>query len=141
MIIKIFAHIVFRIFLIFNKVSLFLMNEDEGMAITGKEEPSDILAAMARMYPNAQTVLTLGAKGSVYQGNSRILKQKAFRVSAVDTTAAGDTFTGYFLAGLARGYDVALCLEQGAKAAAIAVTRPGASTSIPTWEEVRAATL
>ena len=62
-------------------------------------------------------------------------------VYQVDTTAAGDTFTGYFLAGLARGYDVALCLEQGAKAAAIAVTRPGASPSIPTWEEVRAAAL
>lgn len=121
-----------------HKVSLFLMNEDEGMAITGMEEPSDILAAMARMYPNAQTVLTLGSKGSVYQGNGRIIAQKAFQVQAVDTTAAGDTFTGYFLAGLAQGYDVALCLEQGAKASAIAVTRPGASTSIPTLEEVQA---
>ena len=46
------------------KVSMFLMNEDEGMAITGKQEPADILAAMAEMYPNAQTVLTLGSKGS-----------------------------------------------------------------------------
>ncbi len=123
------------------KVSIFLMNEDEGMAITGKEEPADILAAMTQMYPNAQTVLTLGSKGSVYQGGGRYIEQKAFRVKAVDTTAAGDTFTGYFLAGLARGEDVALCLEEGSKASAIAVTRPGASTSIPTLDEVRAATL
>ena len=62
------------------KVSMFLMNEDEGMAITGKQEPADILAAMAEMYPKAQTVLTLGSKGSVYQGNGRTIEQKAFRV-------------------------------------------------------------
>ena len=79
------------------KVSMFLMNEDEGMAITGKQEPADILAAMAEMYPKAQTVLTLGSKGSVYQGNGRTIEQKAFRVKAVDTTAAGDTFTGSYL--------------------------------------------
>jgi ribokinase len=123
------------------KVSMFLMNEDEGMAITGKQEPADILAAMAEMYPDAQTVLTLGSKGSVYQGNGRTIEQKAFRVKAVDTTAAGDTFTGYLLAGMARGEDMAKCLEEGAKASAIAVTRPGATTSIPVLAEVQAAEL
>ena len=123
------------------KVSMFLMNEDEGMAITGKQEAADILAAMAEMYPDAQTVLTLGSKGSVYQGNGRTIEQKAFRVKAVDTTAAGDTFTGYLLAGMARGEDMAKCLEEGAKASAIAVTRPGATTSIPVLAEVQAAEL
>ena len=123
------------------KVSMFMMNEDEGMAITGKQEPADILAAMTEMYPNAQTVLTLGSKGSVYQGNGRTIEQKAFRVKAVDTTAAGDTFTGYLLAGMARGEDMAKCLEEGAKASAIAVTRPGATTSIPVLAEVQAAEL
>jgi len=123
------------------KVSMFLMNEDEGMAITGKQEPADILAAMAEMYPKAQTVLTLGSKGSVYQGNGRTIEQKAFRVKAVDTTAAGDTFTGYLLAGMARGEDMAKCLEEGSKASAIAVTREGATTSIPVLAEVQAAQL
>ena len=120
------------------KVSMFLMNEDEGMAITGKQEAADILAAMTEMYPNAQTVLTLGSKGSVYQGNGRTIEQKAFRVKAVDTTAAGDTFTGYLLAGMARGEDMAKCLEEGSKASAIAVTREGATTSIPVLAEVQA---
>ena len=123
------------------KVSMFLMNEDEGMAITGKQEPAEILAAMTEMYPDAQTVLTLGSKGSVYQGNGRTIEPKAFRVKAVDTTAAGDTFTGYLLAGMARGEDMAKCLEEGAKASAIAVTRPGATTSIPVLAEVQAAEL
>ena len=120
------------------KVSMFLMNEDEGMAITGKQEPGDILAAMTEMYPDAQTVLTLGSKGSVYQGKGRTIEQKAFRVKAVDTTAAGDTFTGYLLAGMARGEDMAMCLEEGSKASAIAVTREGATTSIPVLAEVQA---
>lgn len=124
-----------------SKVSMFLMNEDEGMAITGKQEPEEILAAMAKMYPDAQTVLTLGSKGSVYQGQGRVIRQNAFRVKAVDTTAAGDTFTGYLLAGMARGDDMAQCLEEGAKASAIAVTRPGATTSIPVREEVLGAEL
>ena len=119
------------------KVSMFLMNEDEGMAITGKQEPGDILAAMTEMYPDAQTVLTLGSKGSVYQGKGRTIEQKAFRVKAVDTTAAGDTFTGYLLAGMARGEDMAKCLEEGSKASAIAVTREGATTSIPVLAEVQ----
>ena len=123
------------------KVSMFLMNEDEGMAITGKQEPAEILAAMTEMYPDAQTVLTLGSKGSVYQGTGRTIEQKAFRVKAVDTTAAGDTFTGYLLAGMARGEDMAKCLEEGAKASAIAVTRQGATTSIPVLAEVQAAEL
>lgn len=123
------------------KVSMFLMNEDEGMAITGKQEPAEILAAMTEMYPEAQTVLTLGSKGSVYQGKGRTIEQKAFRVKAVDTTAAGDTFTGYLLAAMARGEDMAKCLEEGSKASAIAVTREGATTSIPVLAEVQAAEL
>ena len=123
------------------KVSMFLMNEDEGMAITGKQVPPEILAAMTEMYPEAQTVLTLGSKGSVYQGKGRTIEQKAFRVKAVDTTAAGDTFTGYLLAAMARGEDMAKCLEEGSKASAIAVTREGATTSIPVLAEVQAAEL
>ena len=118
------------------KVSMFLMNEDEGMAITGKQEPADILAAMAEMYPKAQTVLTLGSKGSVYQGNGRTIEQKVFRVKAVDTTAAGDTFTGYFLAGLADGLPIEEVLRMSAKASSIAVTREGAVPSIPYRKEV-----
>ena len=124
-----------------SRVSLFIMNEDEGMSITGKQEPEEILAAMAEKFPEAQVVLTLGSKGSVYQGGGRRIRQKAYHVKAVDTTAAGDTFTGFLLAGMARGEDMAACLDDGARASAIAVTRMGATSSIPTLEEVRATAL
>lgn len=63
--------------------------------------------------------------------------QDSFHVPVTDTTGAGDTFTGYFIAGLVSGMDVRECLIVASRAAAIAVTRPGAAASIPTKQEVR----
>ena len=54
----------------------------------------------------------------------------------MDTTAAGDTYTGYFVAGKLKGIPTAQAMELAAKASAITVTRPGASVAIPTREEV-----
>ena len=60
----------------------------------------------------------------------------AFKVKAVDTTAAGDTFTGYFIAGILAGMSVPDILKMCAKASAITVSRMGATDSIPTMDEV-----
>ena len=57
-------------------------------------------------------------------------------MKAVDTTAAGDTFTGYFVAGLMRGLPIPECMKQASMASAISVTRPGAAPSIPERAEV-----
>ena len=81
-------------------------------------------------------MLTLGEKGSLYADQAQKHFQPAFRVKAVDTTAAGDTFTGFLMGGLLAGRTVPEAMELAAKASAIAVTRPGASPSIPTLEEV-----
>ena len=56
----------------------------------------------------------------------------------MDTTAAGDTFTGYFVAAYTQGKPLQECLMRAAAASAIAVSRPGASVSIPVREEVEA---
>lgn len=124
-----------------SRVSLFLLNEGEAMAITGEQQLDRILLTMRDRYPAAQVLLTLGSRGAVYQGNGKTVYQQACAVRAVDTTAAGDTFTGYFLAGLARGDEIERCLSDSVRAAAIAVTRPGAATSIPLRCEVEAAEL
>jgi ribokinase len=55
-------------------------------------------------------------------------------VQAVDTTAAGDTYTGYFLAGLMEGMSLHACMNLASRAAAVSVTRPGAAESIP-WKK------
>lgn len=121
------------------KVSLFLLNEVEGAQIAGgSADPDQILDRMAERYPRAAVVLTLGSSGSVYQGpggDGRV-RQRAYRVEARDTTAAGDTFTGYFVAATSAGEPVAAALDLAARASAIAVTRPGAVPSIPTADEV-----
>ncbi len=118
------------------KVSLFLLNEVEGFQISGERKPQLIMDRLAEMYPEAEVVLTLGGDGCVYGKGAKRIRQEAFPARALDTTAAGDTFTGYFLAARAEGMDAAACLALASKAAAIAVTRPGAAPSIPLRNEV-----
>ena len=120
------------------KVSLFFINEVEGGQMTQKSEPKDILDQMLFQYPDAAVVLTLGEKGAWYADREKRYFCPAQRVQAVDTTAAGDTFTGYFVAGLLEGKSIPDTLLRCAKASAIAVSRKGAAPSIPYKEEVEA---
>ena len=120
-------------------VSWWLCNEIEGAQLTGKQEPEQILDAMAERFPTSHIVLTLGQDGCLYRSWTGSCFQPIFPVTAVDTTAAGDTFTGFFLAGVADGEPVDKALRMAAKASSIAVSRMGASASIPTREEVLAA--
>ena len=119
-----------------NKVSILLLNEIEGEQITGENAPEKILDKLNVFYPDMKVVLTLGGKGSVYQEKEKRCKQEIFRVKPVDTTAAGDTFTGYFIASVLEGMSVESGMEMAAKAASIAVSRKGAAASIPYREEV-----
>lgn len=122
-----------------SKISIFLLNEIEGGQITGETVPDAILDKLQEMYPDAKIVLTLGKDGAVYAHKDERYSQPIFPVKAVDTTAAGDTFTGYFLAGLIDGIAVPDILKMSAKASSIAVTRPGAVQSIPYRNEVEEA--
>ena len=118
------------------KIGIFLLNEVEGGQITGVTEPDEVLAKMRELFPHAKIVLTLGKDGAKYAEGEQVYYQPIFKVQAVDTTAAGDTFTGYFLAGLIEGMDVPEVLKMSAKASSIAVTRNGAVQSIPFRAEV-----
>ena len=118
------------------KVAYFLLNEIEGEQMTGEKDPEKILEGIHRKYPEAKVVLTLGEAGSIYMCGGTICRQGAFKVKAVDTTAAGDTFTGYFISSVISGMKPVEGLCLASKAAAMAVTRPGALDSVPTMEEV-----
>ena len=115
----------------------FLMNEIEAAQLCqGSEtEPEELLARAAARFPGAGILLTLGGEGSLFLNQGQLFKQKAYRVKAVDTTAAGDTFTGFFIGGLIRGMEVEEALSLAGAAAAIAVSRPGAAPSIPELQE------
>lgn len=119
-------------------VDWFIINEVEGKALCGVEsnDYEDILAGLTTRFPNATIVLTVGENGVLYQDKDTRASHGIYKVKAVDTTAAGDTFCGYFLTGLSKGLPIGDTLKYASMASAIAVSRHGASTSIPTWEEV-----
>ncbi|MBR1456725.1 MAG: ribokinase [Oscillospiraceae bacterium] len=122
---------------------LFLNEVEGGQLLDGQidpeAEPLRAARELRRRYTDAAVLLTLGERGSVYAGADGEYTQAAVPVRAVDTTGAGDTYMGYFLAGLFEGFAVQKAMRFASQAAAIAVTRPGASPAIPTRAEVRAA--
>jgi len=122
----------------FGKVEWLLVNEVEGRSISGFENPDRMLDEIHGRFPGTGIVLTLGDKGCYCLRGERRTHQDIFPIVAKDTTAAGDTFTGYFVAGLARGDETETVLRDAAAAAAISVSREGASVSIPRRDEVTA---
>lgn len=119
-----------------SRVNWFIINEDEGRRLTGESDPDKILDYMESKYSRASVVLTLGEKGATVLDNGKRFSQGAYATEVVDTTGAGDTFTGFFLAGLAAGRAVSVCLDTALRAASIAISRKGAGTSIPDLREV-----
>jgi ribokinase len=81
-------------------------------------------------------LVTLGRRGAVYRADGAAIETPAFEVTAVDTTGAGDTFFGFFLAGLDLGEEPAAVLRRAAAAGALQVTKPGAGDAIPSGAEV-----
>ena len=120
----------------FGKVSIFVLNETEGQQLTGQTTPTTIVAAMEASFANAKIVLTLGKGGSIFHHGDEELYQAAFDVNTVDTTAAGDTFTGFLIAGILKKQPMRDVLVNASKAAALAVQKQGAAQSIPFMSEV-----
>jgi len=114
-----------------DRVDLFIVNTVEAYGLTGESEPEQIMDVFLRRYPTASMVLTLGSRGAVYCDAQVRIHQPAEQVHAVDTTGAGDTFIGFFLAELIRTADPKQALAWAGRAAALCVTRHGAADSIP----------
>lgn len=112
------------------------VNQVEASEITGAEGRENCLRALGELFPHTAVIMTLGSDGVVYRDEKQSLSHGIYPVNALDTTGAGDTFTGFFLGALASGGSVEYALELASKAAAISVTRHGAAESIPTLDEV-----
>ena len=109
-------------------VSLFMVNEIEAAQLAGTDANADFedtLTALRAKYPNASVAMTVGADGVLYDGEEGQFQLPAFKVKAVDTTAAGDTFCGYFLAAVSAGKSVQTALQEASAASALAVSRTG----------------
>lgn len=81
-------------------------------------------------------IITLGTEGSMFINKNESFKVNAFKVEAIDTVAAGDTFVGYFASSLASGSDIRTAMTAASKASSITVTRKGSTVSIPNGAEV-----
>ena len=136
-----------------DRLSWLVVNEIEGRELAGldlqdmagglpaDEDAADeaVVSELRRRYPSAVVVMTLGKRGAIRaDGNGLIRASFRSQRPVVDTTGAGDTFVGYFLAGEMAGLSVDAGLRRACAAGGIAVTRPGATTSVPTLAEVEA---
>lgn len=111
--------------------SILAMNEGEA---------AQLFAALPGDLPVDGLLVTKGRSGAEYRDlrAGRVHHQPAFAVAAADTTAAGDTFAGYFAAALDEGAAIPAALRLAAAAAALKVTRTGAGDAIPSRAEVAA---
>lgn len=123
-------------------VNIFILNEIEAGDILRQEfkgqdcSGQELAERLQARFPNSKLILTLGENGSIYMDKEQTIYQPIYKVETVDTTAAGDTFTGFFIGGITAGKSVKESLDQASKAAAIAVGRAGAAPSIPEIGEV-----
>ena len=124
-----------------DQIDYFILNEIEAMQILEMDKPEEIdgkyiASLLHERFKDATIVLTLGSEGSVCISDDEYVEQSIYKVKAIDTTAAGDTYTGYFIAGILKGKTIKESMDIASKASAIAVTRQGAAPSIPVLEEV-----
>ena len=120
----------------FKKLSYIVLNEVEAKTFSGDIDPKKSLDYFKNAFPTLKVMLTLGKNGCVYQDEHQTHSHPIFEVDVVDSTAAGDTFLGYFVAGISQKKDIPHVLKYASCAAAIAVSRMGASPSIPDFNEI-----
>ncbi len=118
-------------------------NEAEAEALTGiavdDEDAARRAAAALRERGAGAAVITLGARGALFDGPGGVAFMPAFRAGpVVETTGAGDAFNGAFAVALAEGREPASAVRFGCAAAGISVTRPGTARSMPSRAEVEA---
>lgn len=113
------------------------LNRIEAGGIAGKSDVEETLETLSRRFPKTELVLTLGPEGAVaLTPAGEQFHADSPRVEVVETTAAGDTFIGYYLAAILDGFDTGRALERACRAAALCCSRAGAAESIPTRAEL-----
>ncbi len=119
------------------KLDWIVVNEVEGMEIAECKSEEDIVDTLSSKYPNLSVLLTLGKKGAVVSHKGKTYKSNSLHCPVIDTTAAGDTFIGFFISGLLKGLTIEDTLRLSTTASALTIGKLGASVSIPSIEEVK----
>lgn len=121
-----------------NLVSTLIVNEIEAQELTNcsSNNYEDILDCLEKKFINQEILLTVGRDGAFYSNNKKRIYQKAYSVTAIDSTAAGDTFIGFFISSIIKGYEVKDALNIASKASSVTIQKKGASNSIPSWSDI-----
>ena len=120
-------------------VDYFLLNETEALKLSEMDEfdSKKCMKKLISRFENAGILITLGDKGSIYSDGKINVEQSVVKTEVVDTTAAGDTFTGYFVSGILTGKEMKTVIKEATVASSITVSRIGAAPSIPDMKEVK----
>jgi ribokinase len=117
-------------------VNLLVLNEVESEGISGHADPAQSMEELTRKFPDSEIIITLGKDGVNYGSGQHIRYSfGTWDVPVVDTTAAGDTFIGCYVANIAKGVSVQEALRMASAASSITVMHPGAMDSIPTPDQ------
>jgi len=114
-----------------NKINTLILNQSEGEGLSNEKIPDKILKVLNNNFKNTEIILTLGEKGSLYSYKDELIKIRAHDVKTVDTTGAGDTFIGYYVAGFASKMNKKDNLNRASEAAALTTIKLGGAESIP----------
>ena len=118
------------------QVDWLIVNEIEGAALARCSREADILPMLQSKYPKMNVLLTLGKRGAVCRRGDEEAKSGIYDVPVVDTTAAGDTFLGYFLAQVLNGATLGEALAFASVASSLCVKAMGAADSVPLLADV-----
>lgn len=125
---------------IIKNVDYLVPNETELEILSGMPADSEeeVLVASKKLMDMGvkNLIVTMGKNGSIFVGEDKVVKVGIHKVKAVDPTAAGDSFIGGVIRMLAEGKKIEEAMEFGARVGAITVTKEGAQSSLPTWDEV-----
>lgn len=116
-------------------IDLIVVNQIEAQAMTTSEAPDTAIRVLQKK-SGGTVILTLGELGALHFDGTNMSKCAPEKIFTEDTTAAGDTFIGYFVAGLTKGFPLAANLDRATRAAALCCSKPGAMEAIPTAFEV-----
>lgn len=124
------------------KVDYLILNEIEAkelldLNVDEMYSPDFLIEGLRSKYNQTKIVVTLGDRGSIYKDDYIEIVQESYETNPVDTTGAGDTFSGYFISGIIKNLPMEEVMRDASKAASISVSRLGAASSIPYYEEVK----
>ncbi len=117
-------------------IDYLFINELEGEMLTHETDADKILEKCKELLPSCEVVLTLGSNGAAVLKDNQITKQDAYKVESIDSTGAGDTFTGFYISSRSQNKSIVDSLRLASAAAALSVTKKGAMDSIPSLEDV-----